>query len=153
MSKIDRLVAERVMNVKPQVSQQVSNDGGKSSAFGNDDWSSRWTDIHAWLKEKQDGGMMLDYKVVEWHRYPNYSGSIAAAWEVVEHMRKQTKDDGSCKWLVSLIDHQHKWEAVVHEIGMDDIACECDESAPMAICLAALRAVGVPESEIQEAMR
>ena len=84
---------------------------------------------------------------------PNFTTDIAAAWEVVEHLRKQTKDDGSCKWLVSLIDHQHKWEAVVHEIGMDDIACECDESAPMAICLAALRAVGVPESEIQEAMR
>lgn len=84
---------------------------------------------------------------------PWFSKTMSHAWEVVEHLRKQTNDDGSCRWLVSLIDHQHKWEAVVHEIGMDDIACECDESAQMAICLAALRAVGVPESEIQEAMR
>lgn len=39
-NKLDALVAERVMGVKPQVSLQVSNDDGRSTAFGNDSWET-----------------------------------------------------------------------------------------------------------------
>lgn len=83
------LVAVEVMGDKPDVSQQVSNDDGESSAFGNDDWSTRHIDIHAWLAEKQARGLMIDYKVVEWKRYPAYDTDIADAWRAVEKMREK----------------------------------------------------------------
>jgi len=86
---------------------------------------------------------------------PNFSTDIAAAWEVVEHLRKQTKDDGTRKYLVSVVDHDDgKMECVIQPGRLWTMSsCANHESAQMAICLAALRAVGVPESEIQEAMR
>lgn len=86
---------------------------------------------------------------------PNFTTDIAAAWEVVEHLRKQTKDDGTRKYLVSVVDHDDgKMECVIQPGRLWTMSsCANHESAQMAICLAALRAVGVPESEIQEAMR
>lgn len=129
--KLDRLVAEKVMGWTVNKEQSP----------------------YQWSVPLGQGLLYECWDCTPATKAESFSTDIAAAWEMVEHLRKQTNQDGSCRWLVSIIDHQHKWEAVVHEIGMDDIACECDESAPTAICLAALRAVGMPESEIQEAMR
>jgi hypothetical protein len=85
---------------------------------------------------------------------PNFSTEIAAAWEVVEHLRKQTKDDGTRKWLVSIIDKEDGlWECVIYEIGMYDVAWEEHASPAMAICIAALRLNNVPEATIQEACK
>ena len=82
------------------------------------------------------------------------STSIAAAWEVVEHLRKQTKDDGTRKWLVSLIDKEEDvWECVIYEIGMYDVAWEEHTTPAMAVCIAALRLMNVPEATIQEACK
>ena len=85
---------------------------------------------------------------------PHFGSEIAAAWEVVEHLRKQTKDDGTRKYLVSIIDKEDgMWECVIYEIGMYDIAWEEHASPAMAICIAALRLNNVDEATIQEAMR
>lgn len=58
---------------------------------------------------------------------PHFSTDIAAAWEVVEKMRREG-------YIFDI------------EIRKDYVGVNCEhcESAPLAICLAALRAVGVP---------
>ncbi len=81
------------------------------------------------------------------------STDIAAAWEVVEHLRKQKHEDGGRKYLVSMIDHTDSVEIVVEDFREGDSWLAVNESAPMAICLAALRAMNVPEATIQEACK
>lgn len=151
MSNLDRLVAEKVTGAKPHVSLEVSNDGGKSSAFGSDDFTTRG-DVHNWLREKQAGGMMLDYKVVEWKHYQRYHDRIDVAWEVVEHLRGRG-------WTFTISDNDNPKTRLFYcsFIGIDGHLPPrgwAHDSRPcIAICLAALRAVGVSEAEIQEAMQ
>lgn len=83
---------------------------------------------------------------------PNFSTEIAAAWEVVEHLRTRKddpmvitaldNDDG--EYVIAFAARADRW--TTRELGKN-------RDAPMAICLAALKAFGVSESEIQEAMR
>ena len=88
---------------------------------------------------------------------PRFSDHIADAWEVVEHLERQ-----SPKWLCKLVRragdladfNQIGWTCELRWIGVTrprEEAFGVHESAPMAICLAALRAVGVSEQEIEEA--
>ena len=131
MSKLDRLVAERVFGwsiVAASDGEPIwSNDCGTPLAF--------------------------QYASAPVKFGPHFSREIAAAWDVVEHLRKQTKESGARKYLVSILDHPNTFEVVVENHDTGDSVYACDESAPMAICLAALRAVGVDEQAIQEAMR
>jgi hypothetical protein len=81
------------------------------------------------------------------------STSIAAAWEVVEHLRKQTKDDGTRKYLVSIIDSIGNPEVQIETICGEDYNSWSGPCDARSICCAALLAVGVSESEIQEACK
>jgi len=148
--KLDAMVAERVMGVNPIITLEVSNDGGKSSAFGNGDWSTRFVDVHAWLAEKQSRGLMKDYCVVDWKHYPRYSTDIAAAWEVVDSVLKLRDDVRFSIYFGCLCKPTARFFVVAS--GADLALCFAD-TAPLAICLAALRAVGVTKAEIEEAMR
>lgn len=70
-----------------------------------------------------------------------YSTDIAAAWEVVEKMQA----DG---WFTSATDQTHHsmgwaWRFHHHSNGKLDAHAFARGKAPMAICLAALKAVGV----------
>lgn len=58
---------------------------------------------------------------------PRYSENIAAAWEIAENLRMQLKPRGGDGWWASV--------SSVNWIEAD--------TAPLAICLAALRSVGV----------
>lgn len=78
---------------------------------------------------------------------PAYSSEIAAAWAVVERMREQgyavtVRSASEGRWVA------RTWKAP------DDPSTDWvrEDSAPLAIVLAALRAVGVPEDEIQKAV-
>ena len=95
------------------------------------------------------------------HPPPAYSTSIAAAWEVVEkilelthpcpypapkytgrgfRLEKRTEDQDDCDvWLCRL---PETTAAPPHEEMTYGVSAE-DKSAPRAICLAALRAIGV----------
>ncbi len=64
---------------------------------------------------------------------PFYTTDIAAAWEVMEKMRK--------KYAVS-IGVGTKCHVVVLDVFLNQVA-EAWQPAPLAICLAALKAVGV----------
>ena len=75
-------------------------------------------------------------------RVPDYSTDIAAAWQVVERLIKLDA-------FVSLdYDFQNvdseKWSVTF--ITRKAIDCESGETAPLAICRAALKAVGVTEA-------
>jgi hypothetical protein len=76
---------------------------------------------------------------------PNFSKEIAAAWEV----RAAMKQRGF--WLLLIDMNDGTWHAAFKSVEPDGRCIYSSEC--VAICLAALRAVGVSESEIQEAMR
>ena len=150
MSKIDRLVAERVMDATVCETSEQAESVAKGVPFVVP-WYIE-SDGHARARVWMRSGCDSDTWVIgKWEP----SCRIDHAWEVVEHLRKQTKDDGTRKYLVSVVDHDDgKMECVIQPGRLWTMSsCANHESAQMAICLAALRAVGVPESEIQEAMR
>jgi len=101
----------------------------------------------------RDTPLARQYHSVPLDSGPHFDREIAAAWEVVEHLRKQRHDDGGRKYLVSMIDHTDSVEIVVEDFREGDSWLAVNESASLAICLAALRAVGVPEATIQEACK
>jgi hypothetical protein len=87
---------------------------------------------------------------------PHFDREIAAAWEVVEHLRKQRSatdkvDDPT--WSVALNGSGDRWICDVSDWrGRLDVAA-CDKTVCMAICWAALRAFNVDEATIQEACK
>ena len=82
----------------------------------------------------------------------NYSTDIAAAWEVVEKMRTNG-------WFFSLADSIELPDFIARFTTCPPVGSPIPDhsamnvSAPLAICLAALRAVGVSEQEIEAAMK
>lgn len=83
---------------------------------------------------------------------PNYSTSIAAAWKVWERLRisgkwccLDIKSDHHYCWTVSLTpsevdpDQKKRFKIKGHK---PTIVVDGEDSAPRAICLAALKAVG-----------
>lgn len=75
------------------------------------------------------------------------STSIADAWEVVNEM------NGPRGFYARSASHPQsgEWMVTFKKCGLRFDSAE--KTAPLAICLAALRAVGVTEGEIQEAMQ
>lgn len=150
--KIDELVAERVMGLPRPASMMTYRDaekeeGGRASWFAlrRPGWFANidWGDIE---REK-----MYDERV-EWQPDKEYSEDIAAAWEVVEKM-----EDKGYRCDVSNVnpDGEPNWYAKFLKFTKGEFPTywmERSDTAPLAICLAALRAVGVPESEIEEAI-
>lgn len=61
------------------------------------------------------------------HFIPDYSGSIAAAWELVGKFDKFVLARAGSDWVAS-----NQWEPGVQPLGIAD-------TAPMAICLAFLK--------------
>lgn len=75
---------------------------------------------------------------------PHYSTSIADAWLVVEKMRN--KKTALC--LLSVYEpakNSFQWLCKVEFIGSDRFEFSAQDSAPLAICLAALKAMGGEE--------
>jgi len=83
---------------------------------------------------------------------PHFDREIAAAWEVVEHV---TGPNFNNRAFVLTLQEEYGWECTIGAQDGDDRGCiySTHKEAPMAICLAALRAVGVPEATIQEACK
>lgn len=77
----------------------------------------------------------------EWYyRGPAYSTDISATWKVVEKMRKQVSLEVAFELFVN---ESGWWEA---RFGMEDFVCA--DTAPLAICLAALKAVAVEMEDV-----
>lgn len=126
---LDALIAEKVMDEPEYWSVHFSG-----SHYG--DFKTR---AEAETCAKQIQG---DYKahVQTFFDCPRYSTSIAAAWQVVEKLGNWHGFD-FCLWLKS--DANGQWHAGWFENGYDGLKSRCSamaEAAPLAICLAALKA-------------
>lgn len=77
-----------------------------------------------------------------------YSTDIAAAWRVVEKIKNITPE---CEivWDCTMKYWEVTWEYTEDRYARFASA----ETAPLAICIAALRAVGVSQDEIDAAMK
>lgn len=114
-TELDRLIAEKVMGWT-----QVATDGVSSYGTPPEDQ----------LRERDGHGTGEGHFHV-----PYYSTSIADAWRVVESMAKEGFEP-------SLDFEGGRWKVCVFEEGYI-IAGYAAESAPLAICLCALKAKGV----------
>ena len=83
---------------------------------------------------------------------PDFSTDISAAWEVVEHVRRMHParvwfelyaPRGDLPWTAVFFTRCLEWEDSMYEMGSDRIIPSSGKEAPLAICRAALKAVGV----------
>lgn len=127
MSKLDRLVAESVL-----------------------DWYvDKERSPYRW-RVPLDSTMFRDWESALVTACPPFSTSIAAVWEVVEHLQR----GGFRLRLMDQHDSIGMWDCRFYKYPESTlIDYKTSKTAPEAICLAALRAVGVDEQTIQEAMR
>lgn len=123
--ELDALIAERVMwlMVKPIT---VIGAHGAVSDIGT--VGERY--------KMADGRMGVPARAI-----PAYSTEIAAAWEVVERL-------ATCHPTLERFTLPDRWCCAM-QLNADTISsvAEYADSAPLAICLAALRAVGAPLSK------
>jgi ABC-type glycerol-3-phosphate transport system substrate-binding protein len=82
---------------------------------------------------------LINNKPLENLYIPHYSTNIAAAWEVVQHMRQKDFEIG----IFSNGGGLNYFEAHFHLPNFSKQGRALGISAPAAICLAALKAVGV----------
>lgn len=159
MRKIDAMVAERVMGIKVLGTAHcwISGDDGRMSVANSLEACYGTAEHPVYAEPSYDGEACADEVVIGgvpacWLAVvPFYSTDIGAAWEVVEKIRER-KDKNGGSVTCHVIDRVTEWHC---DITSDDLRIDVlgtGDTAPLAICLAALRAVGVDEAEIQEAM-
>lgn len=89
--------------------------------------------------------------------FPKYSTDISAAWEVFEHLKAKKPegtDYGSGTWTIDSLDTGY--DVYYKHLSINDYEYTfCDTyaiNAPLAICQAALKAKGVSQKLIDEAL-
>lgn len=167
--KIDALVAEYVFKKRYWKERRGTDTFAVTEHEGREPWTSRrfehqeperYTPITA--MEAVQLGFWGDSD----RNLPRYSDDIAAAMEAVAKLegdhtgtywladlcRKSGDSEpwGAIRWTCTLRRLGGSWPKYDREPGY---AIGVDDTAPLAISLAALRAVGVPEEKIEEAMR
>ena len=117
-----------------------------------------WDDVSAWAPGRSRYARNLPGR--EWEFLPHYSTDIAAAWEVVERLRSRGISSGhgfnwdlcikvghsdDSGWFVELFDLSSMGYCGPADttIRWDGVDVRNAETASHAICLAALKAVGV----------
>jgi hypothetical protein len=111
---LDALVAEKVMGLEPK---QPDNVG-----YRRDTW------VYA-INDYDDNGPVY---VVD---CPEFSEDTSAAWSVLERMRE-------LGWYASLETGRGQDKCTLTRLGGDSERLATGETLPLAICLAALKAVG-----------
>jgi len=119
--KLDALVAEKVMNW--QYRQDAPENYSCPEFGGNAGW---W--------QEPDGDWLCANCMEE--IFPSYSTNIAAAWQVVEKLREQ-----SIAMTISTMGPRSETMVYTTVAGVNS-STVWEESAPLAICVAALKAVG-----------
>lgn len=130
LRQIDALVAEKVMGFKVVDDPLVSLNGVRY--------------IHK-IEVAWDHGEGFTGKGRQWPErigtLPRYSSEIAAAWQVVERLiALGYRLD--IRWLLS-----NQWDVIFEKWPDPRRISKADPSCALAICLAALRAVGVEVTE------
>jgi len=75
---------------------------------------------------------------------PQYSTDVSAAWEVVEKLR-QSGYQGGINWAISELGYECAFVEALH--SPDERQTSRAETAPLAICLAALKVIGMSAIE------
>lgn len=123
---LDALIAEKAMGWTKRVSADHTQSSIRAfRSFGV---------IYAW-RDKNRREMGLDV--------PLYSTDIAAAWEVVEHLRSQ----GIAVTISTMGPRVNTSAHITYADGRRSERLHWGNSGPHAICLAALEAVGVEVEE------
>jgi len=137
--ELDALVAEKVMGLRycePGLAIDVATGAEK-------------TIPPTWMRFKEMDGHMPVYDPCD---LPKYSTEIGAAWEVVEHVRRMHParvwfelyaPRGDLPWTAVFFTRCLEWEDSMYEMGSDRIIPSSGKEAPLAICRAALKVVGV----------
>lgn len=126
--ELDAIVAEKVMGYRFEPGDPASIEAAKT------DHTQPYL-VDRWY--------MTGITYIE--KLPKFSTDIAAAWAVFEHLHKQDPDMSFSLHYFSMGDgcDEDKWTVGIKALDMET---HCDRSAPtaqLAICLAALKAVGV----------
>lgn len=126
--ELDALVAEKVMGLVVDLDNSKYFDGTQVA--------TRKEDFGA-IGEAVQTISGVYHPRLSWP-LPHYSTDIAAAWEVVERLSAEN-------WIFDLLEGAHEgaspWRA--HFMREGERSNGYGDSAPHAICLAALKAVGV----------
>lgn len=136
--ELDALIAEKVMGEPPMLSWQVLSPDEKSSCLGGTkDECERWLAEHA---RNFPYSVYAGYHVGAWRRYARYSTDISAAWRVVEKMHEQGFAFFRVEADTPPNTRVQEWIAGFHRKGEQTAYWKGADTAPLAICLAALNA-------------
>lgn len=137
--ELDALVAEKVMGEKPTLIPIATMDNGLSAAVVCSDDGPFYNEsqVKEWIKTAPG------YELKYWKRYKPYSTDISKAWEVVTRLN-------ALGFKIKLEAYSTGIEFYVEVYKGEDKVATLDpsqsESAPHAICLAALKAVESSQS-------
>jgi hypothetical protein len=87
-----------------------------------------------------------------WNDLPHYSSNITAAWEVVEKFTLRIRIECYAESDYVDFDSEECWHVDIWAPSREG-CCVTAPTVTIAICKAALQAVGVSEEEIQEASK
>lgn len=138
--KLDALIAEKVMGLEKVAPHRQGFDGRSG---WHDDYGFGDGYVRNPPKWPQEPRFPEDYN---FQRVPPYSTDIAAAWDVVEKLGNWHGFD-FLVWRTAEASQYHEgdWQAGWYEAGFDgpeSRASAYAKTAPIAICRAALKAVG-----------
>ena len=137
--ELDVLIDRDVMKRQPRFKAVASADGGKSAAMIEDAYASE-AEIRAWVKEH------AGYEVWLWPIVPHYSTDIAAAWEVVEKRCEDSQNYVEVTRIAASAPISRELGVIYSAVFATRNATAfraVAKTAPEAICLAALKALGV----------
>ena len=128
--ELDAKIAEKVMGWKI-----YTPTNGYGDAFTLEYYSQPGEDIKIALAEVQKWAIGKLRAVSKW----NPSTNIAHAWEVVEKLKEDHP-----RWYFELHwrhDAKYRFQITEMHVGYNNTLIDWGETAPLAICLAALKAV------------
>jgi len=131
--KLDALVAERVMGFVYKLGQPIGSSGPKCHGWG-----------------------LLECPWID-PKLPRYSTDIAAAWMVVEKLVSSGAEGWESQQFSLTLEAGAEcgdwyWDCWISKGPKREAAWGMSSFVPMAICLAALKAVGVDRATIDEAL-
>jgi len=140
LRRIDALVAEKVMEwIRPPKEKKydgawtiIFNDDGKITHLEQNGLKIKCEEYYDEWYWKNPEGKYRDYT-------PEWSENIIHAWMVVEKMRKYAKSPVDHNGILIMLDDSG-WYCEFPAPRWEEATCL---TAPLAICLAALKAVGV----------
>lgn len=137
--ELDALVAEKVMGLKVEMLPIMYDEDyeGQVPRFSTAEWEKEMREeAPDWQRESWDsdkGPVVVEGGDRKYVVRP-YSTDIAAAWEVVEKMRKMG-------WEPTIALQKAHVYAITYDASYDELSRAYAEHAPLAICRAALKAV------------